>query len=76
MHHSKRRLCNYERRLLVRIFDMTNWDVRITLEAEAIKSTFMDGLMKLFEDTGYVIGQKEQHDNGNKLVWCLHQKKE
>lgn len=60
----------------MRIFDLTDHDVKITLEAESIKSTFLEGLMKLFEDTGYAIGQTEERENGNKLVWCLHQKKE
>jgi len=60
----------------MRVFNMTDWDVRITVEAESIKSGLLEGLMKLFKDTGYTVGQREERENGNLLVWCLNQKKE
>jgi len=57
----------------MRVFDMTQWDVKITLQAESIKSAFLEGLLELFNDTGYNITQTEEYDNGNRLVWNLKQ---
>ena len=58
----------------MRVFDLTDYDVRITVEAESIKSTFLEGLMALFKETGYSIVQTEERDSGNMLVWNLKQK--
>ena len=53
----------------MRTFDATNYDVKVTVEAESAKSGLLDGLIVLFKSTGYEIVQTEERSN--KLSWHL-----